>query len=107
MSHDEPVHFYKKHAVTGHTVKMFHCCMTKTQKESALSPCYASSLLSGSIEKKIADVEEQGLLPCITGWCNIHHRISFIYQDEDGDFPCPSAYYTHMLTLSALEYLKR
>jgi hypothetical protein len=63
-------------------------------------PCYASVLYMGAegpVLNGIQAVENQGIVPCTTAWCNKHHKISFIIPDDVADY---SAYAAHMLALS-------
>ena len=76
---------------------MPRCCDAAA---SDLSPCYASVLVTG--ETPLADaldaMEDGPICPCVTGWCGRCRRVS-AFTVALGQFPSPSAYFAHALTL--------
>ena len=81
---------------------MLFCCLDAESKRQHLEPCYASVLFTGekTLSDYIQDIHMQGLNPCVTAWCDIHHRVAMIYTEHD--FPAASAFYTHQLKIKEL-----
>lgn len=75
---------------------MFLCCLPNAD----LSPSFASVLVCGpdSLKTVLENIERKGLCPCVTGWCNYHHRLSVVNAYEPGDYPSLSAYYASLIT---------
>ena len=67
---------------------------------SHYAPNYASTVFlhnQESIASRMQATEKKGIMPCITAWCNKHHKIAFIIPE---DIPDTSSYITHMLAIS-------
>lgn len=80
----------------------FHCCMDIVDLEDHFEHCYASVLVTHStrrLKPKLKQLENEGVIPFLTGWCAKHQRFSLIYHDPERVFRKPSAYYAHMLAV--------
>jgi hypothetical protein len=77
---------------------MPRCCVAHKDE---FAPCYASVLVAGAnLKEAVAAVEGATICPCVTTWCPDCFRVSLLTADM-GLFPCPSAYYAHMIRLHA------
>ena len=83
----------------------FFCCLSEEERNNIFNmPTYSSVLaMQGTnIQKSMAQVEDQGIQPCITGWCNQHHKVSVIAHTHFAQeyYKTPIEYYTHVMTLA-------
>ena len=84
---------------------MLRCC---AGNRFHLRPSYASVLATGATSEsehleQVVKLEQQGIVPCVTGWCNQHHRVALILPLDLS--LSPSDYLGHILTMSN-QYLK-
>ena len=57
----------------------FRCCQPLWE----IPTTYASVLVTGhdKLQERIQKLEQSGIIPCLTGWCKRHHRVSLLIPE--------------------------
>lgn len=89
-----------------HMTSPFFCCLTEEERNNILTTHSYSSVLAlqgKPIQEKMEQVEDKGIVPCITGWCNHHHKVSIIAHTHllQEYYKKPIEYYIHLLMLES------